>query len=130
LISWSGFKTLSNSVAGGVSLGFVLAGLYTALKTKQSDLVDSRIRFRNAFIVVTATLIGMTLIVEAIPLERQTIVSLQVLQRASIFGLTLYFLISNFEIRSGFSSEIPCQISSVDDPLLMLNSNAHGGQKI
>lgn len=120
LIPWSGFKTLSNFVAGGVSLGFVLAGLYTALKTKQSDLVDSRIRFRNAFIVVTATLIGMTLIVEAIPIERQTITVLQVLQRASIFGLTLYFLTSNFDIRSGFFfKEIPKpKPQPFDDPLL------------
>jgi AraC-like DNA-binding protein len=120
LIVWSGFKALSNFITGGVSLGFVLAGLYTALKTKQSDLVDSRIRFRNAFIVVTATLIGMTLIVEAIPIDRQTIAGLQVLQRASIFGITLYFLISNFEIRSGFFFR---EISRpkpqpFDDPLL------------
>jgi len=120
LISWSGFKTLSNFVAGGVSLGFVLAGLYTALKTKQSDLVDSRIRFRNAFIVVTAMLIGITLIVEAIPIERQTIAGLQVLQRASIFGLTLYFLTSNFNIRSGFFFKeiLKPRPQPLDDPLL------------
>jgi AraC-like DNA-binding protein len=120
LISGSGFALLSNIVSRAVSLSFVLAGLYTALKTKQSDLVDSRIRFRNAFIVVTATLIGMTLIVEAIPIGRQTILGLQILQRTSIFGTTLYFLISNFEIRSGFFfREIPKPKSpSVDDPVL------------
>ena len=120
LISWPGFAPLSNIVAGSVSLGFVLAGLYTALRTKQSDLVDSRIRFRNAFIIITAALIGMTLIVEAIPIERPTIIGLQVLQRSSIFGITLYFLISNFEIRSGFFfREIPKPKSQpVDDPVL------------
>jgi AraC-like DNA-binding protein len=121
LISWPGFAPFSNVVAGSVSLGFVLAGLYTALRTKQSDLVDSRIRFRNAFIVVTAALIGMTLIVEAIPIERQTIIGLQVLQRSSIFGITLYFLLSNFEIRSGFFfREIPKPKSQqpFDDPVL------------
>lgn len=120
VISWTGFENLSNIVSGAVSLGFVLAGLYTALKTKQSDLVDSRIRFRNAFIIVTAALIGMTLIVEAIPIEPQTIVSLQILQRTSIFGITLYFLVSNFEIRSGFFfREIPNpKPQPVDDPVL------------
>ncbi len=102
LIPWTGFELTSQIIARAVSLGFVLAGLYTALKTKQSDLVDSRIRFRNAFIVVTAALIGMTLIVEVIPIEHQTIVGLQILQRSSIFGLTLYFLISNFTIHEGF----------------------------
>jgi AraC-like DNA-binding protein len=54
------------------------------------------------FITVTASLIGITLIVEATPIDRQTILILQVLQRLSIFGITLYFLVFNFEIRSGF----------------------------
>lgn len=120
LISWSSFAWLSSIVAGAVSFSFVLVGLYTALKTKQSDLVDSRRRFRNAFIVVTATLIGITLIVEAIPIERQTIIGLQILQRTSIFLITLYFLISNFEVRSGFFfKEIPKpKPQHVDDPVL------------
>lgn len=120
LTSWQGFAPLSNIVAGAVSFGFVLAGLHTASKTKKSDLVDSRIRFRNTFMVVTATVIGMTLIVEAIPIERQTILGLQILQRASIFGITLYFLISNFEIRSGFFfREIPkAKVERIDDPVL------------
>lgn len=102
LIPGTGFELVSQIIARAVSFGFVLAGLYTALKTKQSDLVDSRIKFRNAFIVVTAVLIGITLIVEVIPIEQHTITELQVLQRSSIFGLTLYFLISNFTIHEGF----------------------------
>lgn len=99
---WSGFEPLSSIITGSISLGFVLAGLYTALKTKQNDLVESRIKFRNVFITITASLIGITLIVEAIPIDRQTILILQVLQRLTIFGITLYFLVFNFEIRSGF----------------------------
>lgn len=120
LIPWTGFARLSNIMAGSVSLSFVFAGLYTALKTKQGDLVDARIRFRNAFIVVTATLIGVTLIVEALPIERPMIVGLQILQRTSIFGITLYFFFSNFEMRSGFFfKEIPKPKSQpVDDPVL------------
>lgn len=120
VIPWPGVKTFLDIVAGGVSLGFVLSGLYTALKTKQSDLIDSRIRFRNAFIVVTAALIGITLIVEAIPIEPRTIAVLQILQRTSIFGITLYFLLSNFEIRSGFFfRETPNpKPQPVNDPVL------------
>jgi AraC-like DNA-binding protein len=70
--------------------------------------------------VVTAMLIGITLIVEAIPIERQTIAGLQVLQRASIFGLTLYFLTSNFNIRSGFFFKeiLKPRPQPLDDPLL------------
>ena len=120
VVSRSWFARMSNILAGGVSLGFVLAGLYTVLKTKQSDLIDSRLKFRNVFIIVTAITIGMTLIVEAISINPQTITTLQVIQRTSIFGITLYFLISNFGIRSGFFfREISKpKTQSVDDPLL------------
>lgn len=120
LISVPWFEPMSNIVAGGVSLGFVLAGLYTALKTKQSDLIDTRIRFRSIFIIATASLIGITLIVEAIPIQRQTIVILQILQRTSILGTTLYFLVSNLGIRPGFffkDIDKP-KTQPADDPLL------------
>ncbi len=116
----SGFRQVSSIVARLTSLGFVLAGLYTALRTRQGDLVDSRIRFRNIFLLGTAALIGVTLIVELIPIERDTITVLQVFQRSAIFAITLYFLLSNFEIRSGFFfMEIPKpKTPSVDDPQL------------
>lgn len=120
LIAWSGFRQVSGIVAHLTSLGFVLAGLYAALRTRQGDLVDSRIRFRNIFLTGTAALIGVTLIVELIPIERETITVLQVFQRSAIFAITLYFLLSNFEIRSGFFfMEIPKpKTPSVDDPQL------------
>ncbi|HRI79913.1 MAG TPA: AraC family transcriptional regulator [Cyclobacteriaceae bacterium] len=120
LIPWPGFSQVSSIVARLTSLGFVLAGLYTALRTRQGDLVDSRIRFRNIFLSGTAALIGVTLIVELIPIQRDTIMVLQVLQRFAIFGITFYFLLSNFGIRSGFFfKEIPKpKTPSVDDPQL------------
>jgi AraC-like DNA-binding protein len=120
LVPWLGFRQLSGIVAHLTSLGFVLAGLYTALRTRKGDLVDSRIRFRNIFLSGTAALIGVTLIVELIPIDRDTIIALQVLQRSAIFGITFYFLISNFGIRSGFFfKEIPKpKTLVVDDPQL------------
>ena len=91
-----------------VSLGFVLAGLYVAIKTQKSDLVESRLRFRNIFILVTALIIGITLIVEALPIARESTDILQIIQRSSIGVLTLYFIVSNVEVRSGFFfKEIP-----------------------
>lgn len=120
LVPWLGFRQLSGIVAHLTSLGFVLAGVYTALRTRQGDLVDSRIRFRNIFLLGTAALIGVTLIVELIQIERDTIVLLQVLQRSAIFGITLYFLLSNFGIRPGFFfKEIPKpKASAIEDPKL------------
>jgi len=85
-----------------ISIGFVLAGLYTAVKTRKADMVESRLRFRNIFIIITAALIGITLIVESIPLDQDAMVALQVLQRSSILALTGYFLLSNFHVRPGF----------------------------
>lgn len=120
LVPWLGFRQLSGIVAHLTSLGFVLAGLYTALRTRQGDLVDSRIRFRNIFLSGTAALIGVTLIVELIPINRDTLIVLQVLQRFAIFAITFYFLISNFGIRSGFFfKEIPkAKAPPLDDPQL------------
>jgi AraC-like DNA-binding protein len=89
-------------IAEIISLAFVVAGFYTAIKTKQGDLVESRLRFRNLFIIITAGLIGITLIVESLPLEKGSADLLQILQRVSILGLTVYFLLSNFQIRPGF----------------------------
>jgi AraC-like DNA-binding protein len=120
LILESGFEQLSSIIGRLTSLGFVLAGLYTALRTKRADLIDLRIRFRNIFIIATATLIGVTLIVEAVPIDKETVLVLQVLQRSAIFAITLYFLLSNFGLRSGFFfKEVPkAKATSVNDPLL------------
>jgi AraC-like DNA-binding protein len=89
-------------LSGVVSIGFVLAALYTAIKTRKGDLIESRLRFRNVFMMVTATLIGVTLIVESFPIARQSVDFLQILQRSSILGLTIFFLLSNFDIKPGF----------------------------
>jgi AraC-like DNA-binding protein len=85
-----------------VSIGFVLAGIYTAIKTRKGDLIESRMKFRNLFVMITAALIGITLIVESMSIAEDSVDFLQILQRSSILGLTLFFLISNFEIKSGF----------------------------
>ena len=99
---------ITNIVSEIVSLGFVLAGLYVAVKTRKADLVESRLRFRNIFILVTAAIIGITLIVESLPIARESVDILQVVQRTSIILLTLFFLLSNLEIKSGFFfNEVP-----------------------
>lgn len=120
LFAWPDFYQVSSIVARVTSLGFVLAGLYTALRTRQGDLVDSRIRFRNIFLTGTAALIGVTLIVELMQISRDAIAVLQILQRSAIFAITLYFLVSNFGIRAGFFfKEIPKTKPAIsDDPEL------------
>lgn len=95
-------QQLSYILSEIVSIGFVLAGIYTAIKTRKGDLIESRMKFRNLFVMITAALIGITLIVESMTIAKDSVDFLQILQRSSILGLTLFFLISNFEIKSGF----------------------------
>jgi AraC-like DNA-binding protein len=97
-----GLQQLSYILAEIVSIGFVLAGIYTAIKTRKGDLIESRMKFRKVFVMITAALIGITLIVESMTIARESVDFLQILQRSSILGLTLFFLMSNFEIKSGF----------------------------
>ena len=122
-------ESLLNVISEIVSIGFVLASLYVALKTRQGDLIESRLRFRNIFIIITAVLIGLTLIVEATTFAEQSKIPLQILQRTSILALTAYFLFSNFDFRSGFFfSETPkpktivSQDSALEDKLMTLLS--------
>lgn len=95
-------RQLSYVLSEVVSIGFVLAGIYTAIKTRKGDLIESRMKFRNLFVLITAALIGITLIVESMSIARESVDLLQILQRSSILALTLFFLINNFEIKSGF----------------------------
>lgn len=96
------FVTALDAVNQIISLGFVIAAMYVAIKTRQTDLVERRLKFRNAFIAITAVLIAVTLIVEATPLVREAKDLLQVLQRSTILTLTGYFLLSNFGFQPGF----------------------------
>jgi AraC-like DNA-binding protein len=124
--SWPGFQQVSSVVARLASLGFVLAGVYVAVRTRRTDLIDSRIRFRSIFLFGTAALIGVTLIVELIKIEPDVITVLQVLQRSAILGITLYFLLSNFGIRSGFffKETSKPKAPAVEDPQLIARLQA------
>ena len=114
-------QQLSYILSQVISIGFVLAGIYTAIRTRQGDLIESRMKFRNVFVLVTAALIGITLIVESMPIVKESVDFLQILQRSSILALTAFFLISNFEIKSGFFFKEPAKekpIAVVEDVAL------------
>ncbi|HEU5292898.1 MAG TPA: AraC family transcriptional regulator [Cyclobacteriaceae bacterium] len=102
LVTGETFYQVSSILARLSSLSFVVAGVNIAFRTRQDDLVDERIRFRNIFLMITAMLIVVTLIVEVIPIQPDAIIILQNLQRSGIFAITLYFFLSNFGMRAGF----------------------------
>jgi AraC-like DNA-binding protein len=85
-----------------VSLGFVFAGIFVAIRTRTGDLIESRRKFRRVFAGLTAGLIGLTLIIESTPLAKESAEVLQILQRSSIIGLSGYFLLANFAFQPGF----------------------------
>jgi AraC-like DNA-binding protein len=97
-----GAQQLSQVLCEIVSIGFVLAGMYTAIRTRKGDLIEPRMRFRSIFIIGTAILIGITLIVESLPIPKESVDVLQILQRSAILALTVFFMIRNFEIKPGF----------------------------
>lgn len=119
-ISWQAFDPLIAVLAQLVSLSFVIVGLYTVLKTRQNDLIEARIRFRNIFLTMTAALIGITAVFELIKIDNDSTIVLQILQRSTIIGISLYFLSANLVFRPGFFlKEISVSKSSpVDDPQL------------
>jgi len=90
-----------------VSVGFVLAGLYIAIITQKADLIEERRRFRSFFVFGVAYLIGITIIAESTPIMPDSVEVLQILQRSSIIILTTFFLLSNFDIKSGFFFQEP-----------------------
>jgi AraC-like DNA-binding protein len=91
-----------------ISLVFVFSGIYVALRTQSSDLIESRRKFRKSFVILNAVLIGLTVIIESTPLAQESTNLLQILQRSSILGLTGYFLLTNFVFQSGFFfQEVP-----------------------
>ncbi len=85
-----------------LSISFVLAGLYTAVQTREADLIPARIHFRKIFLFGTAALIGLTIIVEIATFGEDAPAVLQTFQRLGVLALTAWFLLANLEVRPGF----------------------------
>ena len=81
---------------------FMAFGVWEAARNRKNDLIDARLRFRNTFILVTASLIGITLIVESIQIAQSTPEILPTIQKGAIFLLTLSFIYFNMELDLGF----------------------------
>lgn len=84
-----------------VSAGFVLAGLFTAIKTRRDDLVDSRLHFRKIFVVVTAVVTIFAIGVKVFPIPENEVTIIRISQSACIILLTSFLLAKNFRIRPG-----------------------------
>jgi AraC-like DNA-binding protein len=84
------------------SVVFMSLGVLEAIRNRKFDLIDARLRFRNTFILITASLIGITLIVESIEISYVIPAKLPTIQKAAIFLLALSFIYFNTELNLGF----------------------------
>jgi AraC-like DNA-binding protein len=95
-----------------VDFGFLLLGVWEAYRTKDADLINQRIQFRNIFILSTALLIGLTLIADIIMANSEPNFLLPLVQKGSIVLLTFYCIYHEFELSSSFFIKIK-QVSEV-----------------
>jgi AraC-like DNA-binding protein len=84
------------------SFAFMSLGVLEAIRNRKFDLIDARLRFRNTFIIVTASLIGVTLIIESISIGITTPDILPMVQKVAILLLCLFFLYSNTDLNLSF----------------------------
>lgn len=98
----SSVSTLALFVPKIISFGFMSLGVWEALRNKKFDLIDSRLRFRNIFFIITASVIATTLVVESLSIRLSMPEILPVIQKGVIVLISLYFLQSNFELNFRF----------------------------
>lgn len=85
-----------------ISLTFILLGILEAARSRQDDLVLSRLQFRSIFIFVAALLMAVTALTE-VSLDGKTAPPvLDLLQKAAIAGLTLFFTLNRLAFLPGF----------------------------
>jgi AraC-like DNA-binding protein len=87
-----------------MSLAFIVAGIVEAASNSQADLVTARLRFRPAFILLTAVLMSATVLSE-IAFANNPPPSIMFVQKLLVAALTFYFASRQLEFRHGFSTE-------------------------
>lgn len=118
-----------------VSLTFILLGILEAARNREADLVQSRLQFRTAFIVATAGLMAITVLSEVSLRGAPPPLVLNVAQKASIAGLTVFFSWRLLSFRPGFFPEneqfvsVSAATPDVDERLLAQLSDFMDTQK-
>ena len=105
-------KTILGMVQQAISLLFVILAIIEASRNKESDLVISRLKFRNAFIISAAVLMMLTILAEVAFRGEEAPIWMELFQKMVIAGLTFYFAFRRLDFKSGFFEEI----QSVEKP--------------
>lgn len=95
-------KMLAILIPKLLSFVFMALGVWEAFRSRKFDLIDARLRFRNIFIIITASVIGVTLIVETIGMSSVTPEILPAIQKGVIIILSVIFIYYNLELNLSF----------------------------
>ena len=85
-----------------LSLLFIILSIIEATRSRQIDLIESRIGFRKWYILITAILISLTILTEIASFKEKAPLILELLQKATIAGLTFYFIVHQSKLKTGF----------------------------
>ena len=115
-------KTVLSMGQQAIALLFVVLAIVEASRNRESDLVLSRLHFRNAFILCAAVLITLTILSEIAFKNGDAPLWMEFLQKAVIAGLTFYFAFHRLEFKTGFFveavlEEIPTPKPNIDHQL-------------
>jgi AraC-like DNA-binding protein len=97
--------TVAGMVQQAIALTFVILAIVEASRNREADLVVSRLQFRNAFILLAAGLMALTILSEIAFKNGQAPGWLEFLQKLVIAGLTFYFAVRRLDFKPGFFTE-------------------------
>ncbi|MCB9285135.1 MAG: helix-turn-helix transcriptional regulator [Lewinellaceae bacterium] len=98
----SGKAPASGLTYHALSLLMVALAIVEAGRNRAADLIVSRQRFRNLFIILTALLIGLTVLTRMSFPVGETPLWIELLHLAFIAGLTFYFAVRLLAFQPGF----------------------------
>lgn len=105
LVLPQGVALLGGLLTQLISLTFILLGILEAVRNRSEDLVVSRLQFRTVFIAAAALLMAITALTEVSLNGEAPPPLLDVLQKGSIAGLTIFFSVNRLTFLPGFLPE-------------------------
>ena len=106
---------VSGFLAQLISLVFVILAIVEAFRGKASDLVEGRLRFRYVFILIAATVIMVTLLVEISLKDLEPPPVLAFIQKLFIAALAFFFSVKTLQLKHGFLFKEPKKATKVDE---------------
>ncbi|MFQ5447290.1 MAG: helix-turn-helix domain-containing protein [Saprospiraceae bacterium] len=87
-----------------LSLAFIIPGIVEAASNRHADLVLARVKFRPAFILLTAVLMSAT-VLSKIAFANELPEAVEFIQKLLIAALTFFFASRQLEFKPGFSTK-------------------------